>query len=188
MAHFPPNSPLTWILQAFSSRARKNFEFNRRKGQDNHAAKGVKAPLPAVFLPFLLLFIPEAHSLRNDLPEEKPTKGIDKAESGALERGGIIGRNIQNMYKKNRIFVNILHKNGVDFDKKMWHNYMTSRTGSRNARIPPQSAKEPFRAYARARTHAHAHAYAHAYAHAAQFVRHGKECPSLYRNNPYPTK
>ena len=49
----------------------------------------MKAPLPAVFLPFLLLFIPEAHSLRNDLPEEKPTKGIDKAESGALERGGM---------------------------------------------------------------------------------------------------
>ena len=89
MAHFPQNSPLDWILQAFSSRARKNFEFNRRKGQDNHAEKGVKAPLPAVFLPFLLLFIPEAHSLRNDLPEEKPTKGIDKAESGALERGGM---------------------------------------------------------------------------------------------------
>ena len=84
-----PKSPSDWILQAFSSRARKNFEFNRRKGQDNHAEKGVKAPLPAVFLPFLLLFIPEAHSLRNDLPEEKPTKGIDKAESGALERGGM---------------------------------------------------------------------------------------------------
>ena len=97
MAHFPPKSPSDWILQAFSSRARKNFEFNRRKGQDNHAEKGkddpaekgVKAPLPAVFLPVLLLFIPEAHSLRNDLPEEKPTKGIDKAESGAWERGGM---------------------------------------------------------------------------------------------------
>ena len=87
----------------------------------------------------------------------------------------------------------------------MWHNYMTSRTGSRNARTPPQSAKEPFRAYARAYTHAYTRAYAHAYArayaharaythacaHAAQFVRHGKGraplcCPLVPPGSPLP--